>query len=144
MKSIRILCWSAILTLTIGSVRADEAGIQRFGLYVVTTDIDRSREFYVRLFQKEPYVTNERFIGFDVTGGLYAVFTAHSLDRKLTRGDNVVPYLRVKDIEAEYERVRQLPARMIDAAIVRDGSISLFRFADPDGNVIEFFSLTTQ
>ncbi len=34
--------------------------------------------------------------------------------------------------------------RMIDTSIVRDGPLRLFRFADPDGNVIEYFSVVAQ
>jgi predicted enzyme related to lactoylglutathione lyase len=141
---LRIILWSAVLTLTTGSAHAEESNIQRFGMYVVVADIGKAQEFYARLFQKEPYVKNDRIIGFDVAGGLYVALAASALDRPMTRGDNAVPYLRVKDIEAEFRRVRALPARVVDSAIVREGPISLFRFADPDGNVIEFFSVAAQ
>jgi len=140
MKSVRHLVGSMVLTLATWSAQADSGGVERLGMYVVVEDIDKSQAFYAKLFQKAPYVKNKNLIGFDVAGGLYVAFAARGLDRNVTRGDNAVPYLRVKDIEAEFARVRQLPATLLDTAIVREGPLSLFRFADPDGNVIEFFS----
>jgi catechol 2,3-dioxygenase-like lactoylglutathione lyase family enzyme len=144
MRALQYFFWSILMAVPAISAQADESSIQRLGMYVVVTDVNKSQEFYARLFQKQPYVKNAAFVGFDVAGGLFAAFAASGLDRKLTRGDNAVPYLRVKDIDAEFKRVQELPARVLDQAIVREGPVSLFRFADPDGNVIEFFSIRTQ
>lgn len=75
-----------------------------------------------------------------MAGGLYGIFSEKTYASKLVRGNNAVPYIRVKDVEEELARVRALPARMIDTKIVEEGPMRLFKFADPDGNVIEFFS----
>jgi catechol 2,3-dioxygenase-like lactoylglutathione lyase family enzyme len=141
MRILRYFLWSFLVTTSTMSAHAGDSNIQRFGMYVVVTDMSKSQEFYARLFQKQPYVKNDGFVGFDVAGGMFAAFAASGLDRKLTRGDNAVPYLRVKDIDAEFKRVKELNARLLDQAVVREGPISLFRFADPDGNVIEFFAV---
>ena len=138
---LQLILGGVLLNITPGSAPAAESGIQRFGLYVVVADMNRSEAFYTQLFQKPPYVKTAQLIGFNVAGGLYAVFAARGLDRPLTRGDNSVPYLRVKNVQAEFMRVKELPARLLDAEIVREGPVSLFRFADPDGNVLEFFSV---
>ena len=144
MNFLRCFLGGVLVAVTTWSAHADESSIQRLGMYVVVTDIGKSQEFYARLFQKQPYVKTENFIGFDVAGGLYVAFAARGLDRSPTRGDSAVPYLRVKDIEAEFTRVKALPARVLDDAIVREGPVSLFRFTDPDGNMIEFFSVAVQ
>jgi catechol 2,3-dioxygenase-like lactoylglutathione lyase family enzyme len=141
---LRYLLGGVLVAATSWSAQAEETGIQRLGMYVVVTDIDKSQEFYARLFQKQPYVKTDKLIGFDVAGGLYVAFAARGLDRSLTRGDNAVPYVRVKDIEAEFTRVKALPASVLDETIVREGPVSLFRFTDPDGNMIEFFSVAAQ
>lgn len=120
---------------------AHERRIERFGVYVVVADLDRARAFYETLFGEPPYVTTPALVGFDVEGGLYALVAARVYRPNVRRGDNAIPYLRVRDIDAEFERVRQIAPNMLDQAVVAEGPIRLFRFTDPDGNMIEFFSL---
>jgi len=117
------------------------SSVERFGLYVTTSDLGRAQVFYEQLFQKKPYVTNDRLVGFDVAGGLYAVFVGAGDGSTLVRGNATVPYIRVSDAAKEFERVRKFAKRMIDAQVIREGPLELFRFSDPDDNVIEFFSL---
>ena len=59
----------------------------------------------------------------------------------VTRGNNAVPNLRVADAQAEFDRVRSLNPSMIQDSVTDLGSMKLFMFADPDGNVIEFHSI---
>ena len=133
-----------LLLATAASVGAQESGIEKFGLYVVAADLKRSSDFYAQLFQKAPYIRNERLVGFEIAGGLYAIFAAQAGDQKLVKGNNTIPYIRVKDVDREFERVKSLGATLIDSKVLREGPIKLFRFVDPDGNVIELFSLTVQ
>ncbi len=48
---------------------------------------------------------------------------------------------RVQSAEAEFARLKTLDVRMVDEQVVVEGPLKLFRFADPDGNVLELFSL---
>ena len=121
-----------------------ESRIERFGIYVVVSDLDRAQNFYERVFEKKPTLRNESIVTFDVMGGLYAAFAARGLDRKLTRGDSAVPYLRVKDIDAEFARLRGMGVNVLDTAVVSEGPIKLFRFTDTDGNLLEFYSFATR
>src|SRR5262245_3246128 len=105
----------ALTGMTAMNANAQDSGVEKFGLYVVANDLDAARQFYERLFQKAPYVTNDKLIGFDVAGGLYAVFSKQASDLTIDRGNSAVPYLRVKDAEAEYSRVKKLGATMLDA-----------------------------
>jgi hypothetical protein len=41
----------------------------------------------------------------------------------------------------EYERLKALDVQMLDDRVVVEGPLKLFRFADPDGNAPELFSL---
>ena len=136
---------SVLLLSVLGAgTQPKDVAIMRFGVYVVVSDLDRARTFYEQLFQKKPYVQNEQLVGFDVAGGLFAAFSEKTETRRTVRGDNIVPYIRVRDVAGEFERVRQLGVRLIDPSIVQDGPLRLFRFADPDGNVIEYFSVVAQ
>lgn len=124
-------------------LNAQETNIEKLGMYVVAADLNRSRQFYERLFEKAPYFANETFVGFDIAGGLYAVFSASAADRKIDKGNSAVPYIRVKDAKREFERIKSRNVTMLDDDVVRDGPVQLFRIADLDGNLVEFFSVTT-
>jgi predicted enzyme related to lactoylglutathione lyase len=144
MRRLRSGLFLFLLTflLPVSDAPAQGTEIERFGLYVVVSDLDRARTFYEALFRKPPAVRTPAFVGFDVAGGLYAIVSAQAYRPNVRRGDNAVPYIRVADIEAEFERVRRIAPNMLDRAVVEEGPIKLFRFTDPDGNMIEFFALT--
>ena len=112
---------------------------QRFGLYIRVANLDRARAFYERVLGQQPYVANDRLVGFDVAGGLLALYAKP--EEEVTRGRNVVPYIRVRSAEVEFARLRQLDVQLLDEQVVVEGPLKLFRFADPDGNVLELFSL---
>ncbi len=133
-----------LLSVSASGTQPPDTELMRFGVYVVVSHLDRARTFYEQLFQKKPYVQNEQLVGFDVAGGLFAAFSEKAQTRPVVRGDNAVPYIRVRDVAKEFERLKQLNVRLIDTSIVREGPLRLFRFADPDGNVIEYFSVVTQ
>jgi catechol 2,3-dioxygenase-like lactoylglutathione lyase family enzyme len=132
-----------VLAMTLSSTTiAADAGLQaeRFGLYLRVASLDRSRAFYERVLGKQPYVANDRLVGFDVAGALLALYA--NPKEEVARGRNVVPYIRVKSAEAEHLRLKGLDVQLLDEQVVVEGSLKLFRFADPDGNVLELFSLS--
>jgi catechol 2,3-dioxygenase-like lactoylglutathione lyase family enzyme len=113
--------------------------VERFGVYLRVSNLDRSREFYERVLDRHPYVSNAQLVGFEVAGALLALY-ANSAEQGV-RGRNVVPYLRVQNVHSELERLKSLEVQLLDERVVVEGPIKLFRFADPDGNVLELFSL---
>lgn len=137
---------SSLLMAATILVYASPAGSeeQKFGLglYVVVDDISQSRDYYRQLFEAEPIMELEDFVAFRVSGGLFSLFARDSFSRPLTRGNGVVPYIRVNDIEAEFERVKRFTDDMIDDEVLDEGAIKLFMFLDPSGNPLEFYSLT--
>ena len=141
MKQLLLFIGTILMSLSVAATHAQDGSVEKFGVYVMVADLERSREFYEKLFQKQPYVKNDRFVGFDVAGGLYAIFAGQATDGKLARGRNVVPYIRVKNADREFERVAALHAQLVDKHVIQEGPIKLFRLTDPDGNMIEFFSL---
>jgi catechol 2,3-dioxygenase-like lactoylglutathione lyase family enzyme len=131
-----------VLAMTLSSTTiAAGAGLQaeRFGVYLRVASLDRSRAFYERVLGKQPYVANDRLVGFDVAGALLALYAN---PKEVARGRNVVPYIRVKSAEAEHLRLKGLDVQLLDEQVVVEGPLKLFRFADPDGNVLELFSLS--
>lgn len=130
---------AVLMTFTSSISTADALQAERFGVYLRVTSLDRSREFYERVLGKQPYVANDRLVGFDVAGALLALYSM--ADEQIARGRNVVPYIRVQSAEAEFARLKVLDVKLLDDRVVVEGPLKLFRFADPDGNVLELFSL---
>jgi catechol 2,3-dioxygenase-like lactoylglutathione lyase family enzyme len=130
-----------LMSLAASFTNANASNFQKFGLYVVVADVERSVNFYTKIFEKPPYLRNASIAAFDVAGGAYVVFAKHASDIPRTVGSNTVPYIRVRDAAKELERVAGLRVRLLDQKVVEEGPIKLFRFQDPDGNMIEFFSL---
>jgi predicted enzyme related to lactoylglutathione lyase len=141
MNSIQSFFGVLLMSLAASSVTANDSNLQKFGLYVVVADVERSVKFYTALFEKQPYLHNESIAAFDVAGGAYVIFAKGASDISRTIGNSTVPYIRVRDAARERERVARLKVRLLDERVVEEGPIRLFRFQDPDGNVIEFFSV---
>jgi predicted enzyme related to lactoylglutathione lyase len=121
----------------------DEVAIVRFGLYVVAEDLDRSVPFYERLFGKPPQVRTPGVVGFDVAGGLYAIVSKQTYSPNSKRGDNVAPYIKVRDIHGLFDRVKAFaPESLRSEAVIEEGPIKFFKLVDPDGNLVEFFSVS--
>ena len=112
--------------------------IVRLDLYVAVSDLEAARSFYESVFERAPAVTTENYMGFDVNGALFGLFRQDAYSVPLTRGNSAVPNILVSDIESESARIRALdPLRMTE--ITSTGPFRLFMFADPDGNVVEFY-----
>ena len=127
------------MTYTSSVHAADELHVERFGVYLRVADLDRSRSFYERVLGKQPYVTNDRLVGFDLAGGLLALFGDRN--ELLVPGRNTVPYIRVADADAEFDRLKSIGVQLLDERVVIEGPLKLFRFVDPDANMLEIFSL---
>lgn len=123
-------------------VGSEPLGVDRFGLYVAVDDLDRSAAFYEGLFGKPPQVRHEGLVGFDLASGLYALVSKQAYRLNPRPGGSVRPFVKVSDIDAAFNRVKRLaPDRLESRAVVTEGSFHFFRFSDPEGNIIEFFSV---
>lgn len=82
------------MTVTSAAPVTNELHVERFGVYLRVTNLQQSRVFYERELGKQPYVTNDRLVAFDLAGGMLALF--QDGDAQLVRGRNSVPYIRVR------------------------------------------------
>lgn len=113
----------------------------KVNLYVVTKDMASATRFYSEVFQQQPAVVTPNYTGFSVNGTLYGLFDAEFMP-PISVGGNVVPNIRVDDIDHEYERLKLLDPKF-QSEIRENGPYRLFLLADPDGNVIEFYAERT-
>ncbi|ATQ43036.1 VOC family protein [Caulobacter mirabilis] len=135
------LC-SALLTPLAAQAQAAPP-TTRLGVYVVADDVDKTTAFYQRLFGKAPEIRLPTFVGFDINGGLYAVISRGAFAPNAKRGETVMPYIRVDDIDAWRAHVQAVaPGSLLEPHITREGPIALFKLRDPDGNLVEVYSLS--
>lgn len=145
MLKIRNALIAALVTTTVIASPAPVLGqtleVQRFGLYVLVKDVERSVAFYEALFGEAPQIRTPALVGFDVAGGLFGIVDRARYGQDATVGGGVRPYIRVADIEFAFARASALaPDRIQTPGIVTEGPFRFFRVSDPDGNSLEFFS----
>ncbi len=143
MKSHRLIIVTALLVVFSIQVIAEEKKFD-LGLYVIVDDMTVSKIFYENIFQSEPYIDNGDFVGFSLSGSLFALFAKTEFEHSLVRGTGTVPYIRVNNIESEFQRLKALDVNLVHDEVVDEGVIKLFMFKDPDNNPIEFYSLSSQ
>ena len=82
------------------------------GLYVAVSDLLRAKSFYSALFAVEPYVENDNFVGFEISGGRFGLMKESSYAYPMARGNNVVPNMRVPDAQMMFDRIKLLEPSM--------------------------------
>ena len=125
------------LLVPLSLMRSHES--RTFGVYLRVANLDRSRAFYERVLGKQPYVSNAQLVGFDVAGALLALY-ANSAEQVRARPQRRAVHPCAKRgcrVRAAQEAGRAAARR----SVIVEGPLKLFRFADPDGNVLELFSL---
>ena len=125
-----------------GQDPAPPVGAERFGIYVLVDDVPRAEIFYRRLFSVEPQVRTPALVGFDVAGGLFALAPRALYGTGAAAGGAVRPFIRVRDVDAAFAHARTVaPGAVESEAVVTEGPFRFFRLRDPEGNVLEFFSV---
>ena len=146
MQSLLPVAIVAAISLAMGApagARAETPAVQRMGAYVVSDDLGRSAASYTALFGRQAQVRTPGVVGFDVAGGFYAIISKATYAPGATRGGNVAPYIQVVDIDAWFRHVEAVaPQGLVTKAVIREGPFALIKVADPDGNVLELYSIT--
>lgn len=108
-------------------------------LYVAARDFERAKRCYAdTIFQREPTMTSDRFVFFDIDGFLFGVLDTSFADEAPNYGENCVPTIEVEDADA-------IHARLIEAGLttVMDPhdveGMRIAQVRDTEGNVLEFY-----
>ena len=99
-------------------------------------------EFYKKVFQKEPEMNEDSYIGF-LVGSCFLSIGAHDkVKGKNSNPERVLFNFETKDVKGEFERIKALGAEVIKEpyAMGEDKNYWIATFADPDGN---YFQLVT-
>lgn len=119
---------------------AQSISVERFGLYVLADDVERTARFYEVLLETSPEVRTPALTGFNMAGGLFGIVSRKAYAANEPRAGSVRPYIKVADIEQAFAHASAVAPNSIEApGIVSEGPFRFFRMTDPDGNVLEFF-----
>lgn len=115
-------------------------------LYVAVHNRERAKGFYSKVFDCDPFLENQKFVFFDVSGFIFGLFDYKNADevktlgRSVTMGNNCVPNIQVDDINAEYERIREI-AEIVKPLTDASSKHRVFYFKDTESNLIEFYEV---
>lgn len=143
MTSLFTLIFAALLPGVVNaetSVPANPDPIIAMGAYVPTDDIVVSEAFYSSLFAADPVIELPDFVAFNVAGGWFAIVSRERYAPEAEAGTGAVPYLQSNDLEALQARLVSRGGEAPD--IIEEPGIRLLKITDPNGQLIEFFSLT--
>ena len=115
---------------------------ERMGVYISSNNLNQSLEFYGSVFGIAPEVQTPGFLGFDISDGLFAIVDKETFAPDAIYGNNAVPYIRVSDLSEAHARIKAIvvpPAHISE--IIREDYLSLFKLTDPDGNIVEFYTV---
>ena len=123
------------------SVAADAPrDLLQMGAYVTSDDMTKSEAFYTALLGLGPTIKLDNFIAFDVSGGILAIAKRDVYAPHSVAGSGAVPYIHSTDLTAVQARVEKATGEDAPDIIVEPG-IELLKVTDPNGQVVEFFSL---
>lgn len=114
-------------------------------MYVVVHDMRSALEFYAKLFERKPTLSEDRFSGFDLGGVLFGLFNASYMAPPIDAagvilGNNCVPNVYVEDVDYHHARIAALRPPLI-TSVEQVGTYRFFQMQDPDGNRVEFYEV---
>ncbi|MEL6205161.1 MAG: hypothetical protein AAFR47_07600 [Pseudomonadota bacterium] len=145
MKNTLALALSGFMVAATGTpaeTTAVDTAILAMGAYVPTDDMAGSEAFYRTLFNRTPVIELDDFVAFDIEGGWFALVSRAMYAPDAVPGSGSVPYLQSAGLEDLQARLAQTGRDAPE--IIEEPGIRLLKVVDPNGQLIEFFSLTGQ
>ncbi|RJR14873.1 hypothetical protein C4579_03695 [Candidatus Microgenomates bacterium] len=107
-----------------------------------TENFKELTEFYKKIFGKDPDMSDENYAGFMVGSAFFSIGAHDKIKGKNPNPDRILFNFETKDVKGEFERVKDLGAKVIKAPYTMEGypDFWIATLADPDGN---YFQLIT-
>lgn len=97
-------------------------------------------EFYQKVFDKEPDMSDGGFTGWVVGSTFLGVGEHSEVDAKAKEPQRLIFNFDTKDVKEEFERIKAISGATVVKEPYQMGDAWIATFADPDGN---YFQLTT-
>ena len=108
-------------------------------LYVAVKDFGRAKAFYESIiFRREPSLTTDRFVFFDLDGFLFGLFDPSVTGEEVRFGNNCVPTLEVTELETFYQHLQDSGVEIV-MPLQEVNETVIFQCSDFEGNVLEFY-----
>lgn len=105
-------------------------------LYVCVKDMQRSIEFYEKLFEQKVSERDEIYSIFDIKGFRYGLFANQKMNETKVWGNNCLPSFTVNDIDLIQKRLVELKCPIV-FPLKTIGKNKVLEFTDSEGNDIE-------
>jgi predicted enzyme related to lactoylglutathione lyase len=99
-------------------------------------NIDNAKEWYSKAFGVTPYFDEPFYVGFNIGG--YELGLQPEEQTGVEKGDSVLSYWGVKDVDEAYNHLLQLGATEHEKPQNVGGEIVVATIKDPWGNIIGF------
>jgi lactoylglutathione lyase len=94
-------------------------------------DLEAAKKWYSKAFNVEPYFDEPYYVGFNIAG-----YELGLQPDKSIKGDSILSYWGVEDIQAEYRRFLKLGAIIHKKPMNVGGELMVGSVKDPWGNII--------
>ena len=111
-----------------------------FNSILLSTDnLEKLVDFYKKVFQKEPDMSEENYAGFMVGSAFLTIGFHDKIKGANPNPDRFLFNFETNDVKGEFERIKSLGAAVIKEPYTMDGSERMWiaTFADPDGNYFQ-------
>ena len=139
VRLITVLILATLPAVTVADEKPSD--LIQMGAYVASDDMAKSEAFYTVLLDLEPVIKLDNFIAFEVAGGIFAIAKRGVYAPNSSPGKGAVPYIHSINLTAVQARIEKATGKDAPEIIVEPG-IHILKVLDPNGQLIEFFSLT--
>lgn len=107
-----------------------------------TEKLKELTEFYKKVFDKEPEMVDDNYVGFLVGTGFFSIGFHDKIKGKNPNPDRILFNFETREVKKEFERVKNIGAEVIKEPYTMEGyeNFWISTLADPDGN---YFQLVT-
>ena len=117
------------------------------GICLVSRNVRRLRDFYVKVLQTEPSGDGDWWVDFvDVAGASFTMFNEEGMEEMAPgcmKGSGNGRYtieFEVEDVDVEYERLKKLNVEFVKPPTTQTWGRQSVWFRDPDGNIVNFYT----
>ena len=100
----------------------------------IVKDLAQAKAWYTKAFKTEPYFDESFYVGFNIQG--YELGLLPEGNETNLKGENVLSYWGVEDIQKELERLIELGATIHEKPINVCGELLVCSVKDPWSNII--------
>ena len=107
-----------------------------------TENLKELTQFYKQVFQKDPDMSDENYVGFMVGSAFFGLGAHDKITGKNPNPDRILFNFETDDVTGEFARIKKLGAQVIKEPYTMPGyeKFWIATLADPDGN---YFQLVT-